>query len=104
MNEPDTRRLLRIAGWLLTPLVAWAVSFFGGWIGALIGAQAESGGDGVRWLLGGAIIGGALGVVSWSLFMWVVGKKLAEEGVESRAFDNPEEVEGPRLKDSRSSS
>jgi hypothetical protein len=28
--------LVRILGWLLTPLVAWAASFVGAWIGAWI--------------------------------------------------------------------
>lgn len=28
------RFLLRFVGWLLTPLVAWAASFFGAWVGA----------------------------------------------------------------------
>jgi hypothetical protein len=32
------RLLLRVLGWLLTPLVAWAASFFGAW--AVIRAQA----------------------------------------------------------------
>ena len=35
------RVLLRILGWLLTPLVAWAASFLGAWIGALISAGAS---------------------------------------------------------------
>lgn len=37
-----TRALVRIAGWLLTPLVAWAASFLGAWIGAGISAGAAS--------------------------------------------------------------
>ncbi len=35
------RALVRIVGWLLTPLVAWAASFVGAWIGAVV-----SGGSG----------------------------------------------------------
>ena len=35
------RVLLRILGWLLTPLVAWAASFVGAWIGALISSSAS---------------------------------------------------------------
>jgi membrane protein implicated in regulation of membrane protease activity len=30
------RVLVRILGWLLTPLVAWAASFLGAWFGAAI--------------------------------------------------------------------
>ncbi len=36
-----TRALVRIAGWLLTPLVAWAASFIGAWIGAWISGGAK---------------------------------------------------------------
>ena len=36
------RTLVRLAGWLLTPLVAWAASFLGAWFGALISAGAAS--------------------------------------------------------------
>jgi len=31
-----------VAGWLLTPLVAWAASFIGAWIGALVSGGAKS--------------------------------------------------------------
>ena len=30
------RFFLRFVGWLLTPLVAWAASFFGAWVGSLL--------------------------------------------------------------------
>jgi hypothetical protein len=36
------RTLVRLAGWLLTPLVAWAASFLGAWFGALISGGASS--------------------------------------------------------------
>ena len=36
-----TRHLVRIAGWLLTPLVAWAASFIGAWLGALVSGGAK---------------------------------------------------------------
>jgi membrane protein implicated in regulation of membrane protease activity len=36
------RALFRILGWLLTPLVAWAASFVGAWIGAAIAAGATN--------------------------------------------------------------
>lgn len=31
-----TRRVIRFMGWLLTPLVAWAAAFLGGWLGAML--------------------------------------------------------------------
>lgn len=34
--------LVRILGWLLTPLVAWAASFLGAWIGAVISGGAAN--------------------------------------------------------------
>ena len=34
--------LLRIVGWLLTPLVAWAASFVGAWLGAMVSAGATN--------------------------------------------------------------
>lgn len=37
-----TRILVRLAGWLLTPLVAWAASFVGAWLGALVFSGARS--------------------------------------------------------------
>lgn len=30
------RTLFRLLGWLLTPLVAWAASFVGAWLGSLL--------------------------------------------------------------------
>ena len=36
------RVLVRIAGWLLTPLVAWAASFIGATLGAWISGGADS--------------------------------------------------------------
>jgi hypothetical protein len=34
--------VLRLVGWLLTPLVAWAASFGGAWLGAAVGGVFES--------------------------------------------------------------
>ena len=33
------RAVLRLVGWLLTPLVAWAASFAGAWLGAAVGGE-----------------------------------------------------------------
>ena len=56
------RRFYRLAGWLLTPLVAWAVSFLGGWIGAgVLGS--------VRGMVGGSVTGAVLGVLGWVVLM-----------------------------------
>ncbi len=58
-------RLLRIVGWLLTPLVVWAASFLGGWIGAAIGRSVGSPESGLVWLLGGAVLSGAGVFILW---------------------------------------
>jgi hypothetical protein len=36
------RAVLRLVGWLLTPLVAWAASFGGAWLGAAVGGRVAS--------------------------------------------------------------
>jgi hypothetical protein len=66
---------MRLAGWLLTPLVVWVASFFGGWIGALIG-RSQPGHSGLFWLVGGAVVGGTLGLFGW--FWW--GRRVGRFG------------------------
>lgn len=34
--------LLVVVGWLLTPVLAWGASYFGLWLGALVGVHFES--------------------------------------------------------------
>ena len=36
------RWLVRLLGWLLTPLVAWAASFVGAWLGARVAGSVKS--------------------------------------------------------------
>ncbi|MFN0177256.1 MAG: hypothetical protein ACKVZ0_00540 [Gemmatimonadales bacterium] len=59
------RGLMRVFGWLLTPLVAWAASFFGAIVTARLVASAPS----ARWHLGltvlGGAVAGAIGLVGW---------------------------------------
>ena len=42
MKDTTRDRLLAI-GWLLTPLVVWAASFFGAWLGALVAREGLAG-------------------------------------------------------------
>ena len=51
------RWVLRFLGWLLTPLVAWAASFIGAWLGALVSGGA---GSTMTTLTVTAIFGGAI--------------------------------------------
>ncbi|MDH5803992.1 MAG: hypothetical protein OEZ54_02325 [Gemmatimonadota bacterium] len=61
-----TRRLIRWIGWLLTPFVAWAASFLGGWLGALIGNKADSPITALATVVTGAIIAAAAGAILWA--------------------------------------
>jgi len=53
------RGLLRIALLLLTPVVVWAASFFGAWLGVLLA------GSDLRLLGLGGLLGGGLGFTAW---------------------------------------
>ncbi len=67
-----TRRLIRSIGWLLTPLAAWAVFFFGAWIGARAGRLVES----PKWALAFLVIGAAVGAFAGA-GDWVWGLRRA---------------------------
>lgn len=55
------RRLVRLLGWLLTPLVALAASFLGAWIGASVGEGLASSTTAAWVMLG---VGAAAGIVA----------------------------------------
>ncbi len=65
MTEADRGRPVRLIGWLLTPLVAWAASFVGGWFGAVVTSGLQSDAARLAGLLGGAALGGAAGIAVW---------------------------------------
>ena len=65
-HESPTVRFYRFVGWLLTPLVAWAVSFLGGWIGAASAKSAKA-------LLIGSAAGAILGAAGWGVLMVRLG-------------------------------
>ena len=74
--RPETRRrLVRIAGWLLTPVVVWAASFFGGWMGALLAEFREKPSGSIWWLVLGAVGGGLAGAVGWGTVMMRGGRE-----------------------------
>jgi hypothetical protein len=59
------RLLFRIFGWLLTPFLAWAASFFGAVAGALLALKLD---DPVRGLAVTAVCGGIAGfacLIAW---------------------------------------
>jgi uncharacterized membrane protein YeaQ/YmgE (transglycosylase-associated protein family) len=59
------RFLLRLVGWLLTPLVAWAASLFGAWLGALAGAVVTNATAALVFTVVGGAIGALLGTMLW---------------------------------------
>jgi len=58
--------IARLVGWLLTPLIAWAASFFGAWAGA--GASTAAAGANLS--LGLTIMGGAAAGVGATM-LWM---------------------------------
>ena len=60
------RLLFRIFGWLLTPFLAWAASFFGAVAGALLALKLD---DPVRGLVVTAICGGIAGFACLSAWL-----------------------------------
>ncbi len=69
MTGEKTHRLIRVIAWLLTPVVAWAASFLGGWLGAVMGKGATHPTGGLLWLGTGALIGGVVGVAIWVVLL-----------------------------------
>lgn len=57
--------LARFVGWLLTPLLAWAASFCGAWLGALAAAGITDGNVALGFTIGGAAVLGLGGTLLW---------------------------------------
>jgi uncharacterized membrane protein YeaQ/YmgE (transglycosylase-associated protein family) len=55
------RALVRVFGWLLTPFLAWAASFFGAVLGALLAMRVREPRNGV---LVTAVVGGVVSFVA----------------------------------------
>ncbi len=60
------RALLRLFGWLLTPFLAWAASFFGAVVGALLAMRVREPRNGI---LVTAVIGGVVSFVAIHLWL-----------------------------------
>lgn len=60
------RILALVIGWLLTPLVVWAASLFGAWVGASVGYIMPSADSALLATIGG---GAAAGLVA--AFLWM---------------------------------
>ena len=86
MSGDRPRPLVRILAWLLTPVVAWAASFLGGWAGAALARHGARPGQGVIWLGAGAVLGAALGAGAWIWFLLRRGRgRVAPPQAEPRA-------------------
>jgi predicted membrane-bound spermidine synthase len=59
------RLLLRVFGWLLTPFVAWAASFFGAVAGALLAMRVHDPRAGVILTAAIGAIAGFLSILVW---------------------------------------
>ena len=60
------RALLRVFGWLLTPFLAWAASFFGAVVGALLAMRVREPRNGI---LVTAVVGGVVSFVAIHLWL-----------------------------------
>ena len=60
------RALLRVFGWLLTPVLAWAASFFGAVLGALLAMRVREPRNGI---LVTAVAGGVISFVAIHLWL-----------------------------------
>lgn len=59
------RLLLLIVGWLLTPLVVWAASVLGAWVGARAGGGLPTPDQALAVTVGGGVIAGFTSVFLW---------------------------------------
>jgi hypothetical protein len=92
--------LARLVGWLLTPLIAWAASFFGAWAGAAAATSVE----GANLSLGLTIMGGAAaGVGATMLWMRLLRRSphlrealaVTAEGIPVAALEEGAEASPP---------
>lgn len=59
------RFTVRLVGWLLTPLIAWAASFFGAWAGAALAAGVRGAIGALAVTIAGAAVTGIGATMLW---------------------------------------
>ena len=59
------RGVLRILGWLLTPLVAWAASFGGAWLSAVISGGSQRSLSTIKTMVVFGALSGFAGAWAW---------------------------------------
>lgn len=62
-------RLSRLVGWLLTPLVAWAASFFGAWLVLVLAGRHGSSRLLLLLLLAGGLVTAVATLLIWMRFL-----------------------------------
>ena len=62
---------------MLTPVVAWAFSFLGGWVGALAGRAVTSEYVAIVVLVLGAVAGAVVGGAGWVMLIRRLGSRAA---------------------------
>ena len=98
--------LARIIGWLLTPLVVWAASFFGAWLGTWFAAGLPNPRSGLYVTVGSGMVAGLVMTLIWmrilgrsrrlrrSLHVTPEGLPILEEALPPAA-EEPASVEAP---------
>jgi hypothetical protein len=99
------RFLLRFVGWLLTPLVAWAASFFGAWLMSLAARSVSDSSMGLILALAGGATGAIAATLLWMRLLWRSPElrevlQVTEEGLPVAAIEE-EPVEGQPVEESR---
>lgn len=59
------RLLVRMGGWLLTPLLAWAASFLGAVLGSLLGSNVGNPYVGIALTAAAGLLAGGLTILLW---------------------------------------
>jgi hypothetical protein len=80
LSRSPLARTAIIVGWLLTPVVAWAASLLGGWIGALIAPKVSQGFGPLAWLFAGLFLGALGGVLAWVWLMRLLNRRTMGTG------------------------
>lgn len=80
MTGLPLRGLVGIVGLLLTPFVAWAASFFGGWLGALVGSLLEGDRAALWAMITGSVLGAVISTIAWVRSLLSYRKKDGAKG------------------------
>ena len=77
MTPGPRQGLIGIAGLLLTPFVAWAASFLGGWLGASAGSLVEGDRAALWIMVASSVLAAVVATITWLRFLYRFRKKLS---------------------------